>query len=77
MQPPEGDFSSQLQQYVNDRKRSRKDNDAPICNDFLNMHLLGNASMGRIAEKLSSALIIMEIILLWKRSFVRLSTSSV
>ena len=34
MQPPEGDFSSQLQQYVNDRKRSREDKDAPICNDF-------------------------------------------
>ena len=43
---------------------------------FLNMHLLENASMGRIAEKLPSA-VIMEIILLWKRSFVRVSTSSV
>ena len=41
---------------------------------FLNMHLLENASMGRIAEKLPSAVIIMEIILLWKRSFVRVST---
>ena len=40
---------------------------------FLNMHLLENASMGRIAEKLPSAVIIMEIILLWKCSFVRVS----
>ena len=54
MQPPEGDFTSQLQHYVNDRKRSREDNDAPICNDFCQY-----------------AVIIMEIILLWKRSFVR------
>ena len=44
---------------------------------FPNMHLLENASVGRIAEKLPSAVIIMEIIFLWKRSFVRLSTSSV
>ena len=44
---------------------------------FPNMHLLENASVGRIAEKLPSAVIIMEIILLWKRSFVRVSTSSV
>ena len=47
MQPPEGDFSSQLQQYVNDRKRYREDNDAPICNDFSQYAPSGKCKCGK------------------------------